>query len=143
MKKITLNIQGMHCASCATIIERPLKKSSGVKSAIVNFATKKATIEYDEQETNPKDFSTIIESKGYSIAKAELTLHVDGMASEHCAGIVKNALLKLQGISNVKANPLDGKAIISYDDSQLKIEEIIKAISKAGYKSSKEDVDTE
>jgi len=124
-KKITLNIQGMHCASCATIIERALKKSKGVNNAIVNFATKKASVEYDEALTGPKDFELVIESKGYSVSKSELTLHVDGMSSEHCAGIVKNTLMKLQGVSQVKANPIDGKAVISYDESQLKIDDII------------------
>ena len=142
-KKITLNIQGMHCASCATIIERSLKKSKGVNSAIVNFATKKASVEYDEKLTNAKDFELVIESKGYSVAKSELTLHVDGMNSEHCAGIVKSALMKLQGVSQVKTSSVDGKAIISYDESQLKAEEIIQAIDKVGYKSKKVDVDTE
>lgn len=46
MDKATIGIMGMHCASCAMIIEGGLKKTEGVKSAAVNFATSRATIEF-------------------------------------------------------------------------------------------------
>ena len=46
VRKKVLKIKGMHCASCATIIEKKLKKVSGVINANVNFATEKATIEF-------------------------------------------------------------------------------------------------
>ncbi len=42
--RLNLAISGMHCASCAGIIERSLKKVPGVKEAIVNFASEKATV---------------------------------------------------------------------------------------------------
>jgi len=68
MEKTTLDIKGMHCASCAAIIERGLKKTDGVKSASVNYGTKKAIIEYDKKQTNESEFEKVVESKGYSIA---------------------------------------------------------------------------
>ncbi len=37
----------MHCASCAAIITKKLKKIDGVKSADVNFATEKARVDFD------------------------------------------------------------------------------------------------
>lgn len=36
----TLDIQGMHCTSCAGTIEKKLKAVPGVQAATVNFATK-------------------------------------------------------------------------------------------------------
>lgn len=44
-KRIELGIDGMHCASCAKVIERTLKKVPGVESASVNFATEKASVQ--------------------------------------------------------------------------------------------------
>ncbi len=47
MERITINIGGMHCASCAANIEKKLIGMRGVISANVNFATEKATVEFD------------------------------------------------------------------------------------------------
>jgi len=46
-KQINLSISGMHCTSCAAVIEMSLKKLPGIKSAHVNFAAEKANIFYD------------------------------------------------------------------------------------------------
>ncbi|MBE9581825.1 MAG: cation-translocating P-type ATPase, partial [Proteobacteria bacterium] len=46
-EKATLNIQGMTCAACVLRVEQGLKDLDGVKKASVNFATEKATVEYD------------------------------------------------------------------------------------------------
>ena len=48
MKKATILINGMHCASCASNIERSLKKVSGVKNASVSLLFKKGTAEMDD-----------------------------------------------------------------------------------------------
>ncbi|MCX6744126.1 MAG: heavy metal translocating P-type ATPase [Candidatus Parcubacteria bacterium] len=45
LTKQTYYVQGMDCAACAVNIERALNKTSGVKKAIVNYATQKANIE--------------------------------------------------------------------------------------------------
>ncbi len=63
----TYRIKGMHCASCASIIEKTLKKTVGVESVEVNYGTEKAKISFDESKTNPKDLSKKIEPLGYSL----------------------------------------------------------------------------
>ncbi|MBA3733361.1 copper-translocating P-type ATPase [Patescibacteria group bacterium] len=63
----TYNIKGMHCASCASIIEKTFKKIDGVHSAEVNYGTEKAKVMYDETKTNPEDLSKKIEPLGYSL----------------------------------------------------------------------------
>ena len=44
-------IYGMHCASCATVIEKQLLKVPGVEKANVNFATEKALVHTDASVT--------------------------------------------------------------------------------------------
>jgi len=66
MKKIRLNVSGMHCASCSTLIEKALKKIDGVKTSNVNFSTANANIEYDELKIDEKDFIQKIKDLGYS-----------------------------------------------------------------------------
>ena len=47
-KRIILSVSGMHCAACASIIEKSLKRVKGVTSANVNYATEKAYVEAEE-----------------------------------------------------------------------------------------------
>jgi Cu+-exporting ATPase len=63
--KIQINIVGMHCASCATLIEIALKKISGVSEANVNLATEKATVEFDDSKASVQDLVRAIERAGY------------------------------------------------------------------------------
>ncbi len=48
MKKLKLTIEGMHCASCATNIERSLRKVQGVKNVSVSVLTNKSFVETDD-----------------------------------------------------------------------------------------------
>ncbi len=135
-KKIAFTIGGMHCASCAVNIENSLKKVNGVKSANVNYATKKAVIEC-EDTADISQFEEVVKKKGYQVIKDEARLHVEGMMSDHCANIVKNSLEKLDGVFEAKTNFSSQTAIIYYDSSKLNVSQLIKAVDKAGYKASK------
>jgi Cu+-exporting ATPase len=64
-KKTDLNIIGMHCASCATLIDRSLSKVKGVKEVNVNYATAKARIVFDEKKLSENDLIKTVQSRGY------------------------------------------------------------------------------
>lgn len=59
-----LQIQGMHCSSCASLIEKQLKKVAGVTGATVNFASEKACVRHAEKAT-PEMLITAIKKAGY------------------------------------------------------------------------------
>jgi Cu+-exporting ATPase len=63
--KTSLQITGMHCASCASLIERSLTKKSGVTTANVNYATNKAQVEYDHATVSEDDLIAEIKKQGY------------------------------------------------------------------------------
>jgi copper chaperone CopZ len=64
MKKIFC-IKGMHCNSCAMMIENELE-DRGIKSKI-DFANEKAEVEFDEKKISEKEIKKIIEKLGYNI----------------------------------------------------------------------------
>ena len=66
MKSVTLNVTGMTCASCVAKIEKALASVVGVSSASVNFATEKATVEYDPSQASRADIEQAIEDVGYT-----------------------------------------------------------------------------
>src|SRR3989338_329051 len=63
----TYRIRGMHCASCASIIEKSLGKVDGVDSVEVNVGTEKTKMSFDETKTNVQQLSKTIEPLGYSL----------------------------------------------------------------------------
>ena len=67
MKKITLSISGMHCASCAQKIELSLASMSGISKANVNIATERATIEFDERKIKEEKIASAIQKLGYGV----------------------------------------------------------------------------
>ena len=77
MKKTTLDIGGMHCASCTTIISRALMKIEGVKTANVNVATRKATVEFDETSANIEQLINAIKKKGYQAKISDGIINYD------------------------------------------------------------------
>ncbi len=64
----TLAITGMHCASCANIIERELQKQPGVTDASVNFAAGKATVRHDASTCPIPKLVGTVEHAGYKAA---------------------------------------------------------------------------
>ena len=69
--KIDLNLKGMTCAACAARIEKKLNKLEGVQKAAINFATEKATVEYDSSRVKVSDMVKAIEALGYNAQRAE------------------------------------------------------------------------
>ncbi|MDP3026241.1 MAG: heavy metal translocating P-type ATPase [Nanoarchaeota archaeon] len=65
IKKITLTVTGMHCASCVTLITKRVQKEPGIKYVNVNQTTEKATVEFDETKNSEKNIIKVIESLGY------------------------------------------------------------------------------
>ncbi|MBR9691587.1 copper-translocating P-type ATPase [Candidatus Woesearchaeota archaeon] len=66
MKKINIDIKGMHCQSCVTLVERSLKKLDGIQNAVVNLTTEKATVDFDNSKLKQEDILKTITKKGYT-----------------------------------------------------------------------------
>lgn len=70
MKKIKLTIEGMHCASCASNVEKSLKKVSGVKTANVSLMLKKGIVEA-EDSVSEDEIKKAVSKVGYKVARVE------------------------------------------------------------------------
>lgn len=61
-----LNISGMHCSSCAGLIEKSLTRTKGVLEANVNFASGKARVKYDSLVVDPQELKVAVKNAGYT-----------------------------------------------------------------------------
>ena len=108
----TYRVKGMHCASCAGIIEKTFKKVDGVESVEVNYGTEKAKVSFNENKTTPQHLSEKIEPFGYSLDLSDnstkghsKTADEMGMSAEdHAAhtGIGQSKTEKLAEIKDMK-----------------------------------------
>ena len=64
---VDLDVTGMTCAACALRIEKKLNRLDGV-SAAVNYATEKASVEFDPSLVAPQAVVAAIEAAGYGAA---------------------------------------------------------------------------
>lgn len=67
LAKRSFVIKGMHCASCVYTVEKALKSVEGVKDAVVNLATNKATVTHHPEETTEDKLAQAVENVGYKL----------------------------------------------------------------------------
>ena len=66
--RAVLEIEGMDCSACATLIEKNLVRIPGVRAAQVSFEKKRASVEYDPKAVQPSRFVRAVEEAGYKVA---------------------------------------------------------------------------
>ncbi len=89
-KPIRVAISGMHCASCASVIEKTLNKNPHVKQAEVNFGTEKAKITFNSETIDIAELNKEIEPLGYSLKEDRQT--------------ISNGIEKLEELKKMKVN---------------------------------------
>ncbi|MEX2010440.1 MAG: heavy metal translocating P-type ATPase, partial [Parcubacteria group bacterium] len=96
---------GMHCASCASIIEKTFKKSEGVESVEVNYGTETAKVAFDESKTNPQELSLKIEKLGYSLDIPHTAKEMGMSESEHAEhlGLNQSKKEKLEEVKDMRS----------------------------------------
>ena len=67
-KAQTLDINGMHCASCALLIKKSVSKVPGVTEANVNYANEKAHVVFDPTQASVDQLIAAVHSAGYQAA---------------------------------------------------------------------------
>src|SRR5689334_8211780 len=71
-ERIDLPITGMTCAGCVNRVEKSLQQAPGVRRASVNFATSRATVEYDSSVTGVPQLVDRVKGAGYDVVTAPL-----------------------------------------------------------------------
>ena len=140
-EKIILPVTGMTCASCANTIEKGLSKVRGVSGVTVNFASEKASIDYDPGEVASKAFIDAVSDAGYSVATEKITFGVSGMTCASCVSHVKHALRKVTGVISANVNLAAEKATVEYLSGETSMAEFKHAVETAGYHVSGEQED--
>lgn len=140
--KETIEIQGMHCAACVRRLEKGLLDLQGVENVSVNFATEKASLEYDPSVVDIVAITAKIKDLGYDAALPrsaseqkllKTTISVAGMNCAACVRRVEKSLLSVPGVKDASVNLAASKATITHVSGSATAAELKQTLDDAGY----------
>jgi Cu+-exporting ATPase len=134
LKQLELPIEGMTCSACAARIEKSLNKLPGVH-AVVNFASEKARVKFDDATTLPEELVRSIEKAGFHVIPQTVQLQISGMTCATCSGRIEKVLNKLPGVI-ATVNLATEIAHVNLSPGMTTVDALIAVVAKAGYGAS-------
>jgi Cu2+-exporting ATPase/Cu+-exporting ATPase len=67
MKDLNIPVTGLHCASCALLVQKTVEKLPGVESSEVNYGTEKMKLRYDEKSLSLDALEAAVKEAGYGL----------------------------------------------------------------------------
>ncbi len=135
-ERIDLPITGMTCAACANRIERTLNKTPGVRKAGVNYATARATVEYDPATTGLRQLMDRVKDIGYDTAA---TAHVEFIVDDSArpsgsAAPLEREIERVSGVVDASFNLATSQVHVEYVPGATDVPAIRRAIDGFGYR---------
>ena len=126
---ISIEIEGMTCASCVARVQRALVAVPGVTGAQVNLASESARITGTATATT---LTAALDKAGYPARQSETRLAIADMTCASCVGRVERALRAVPGVSDAQVNLATESAVVRHTSGQGS-GALIAAIAAAGY----------
>lgn len=126
---LSLQIEGMTCASCVVRVERALAAVPGVTSASVNLATERAEV----LSAAPLDRAALIaavDRVGYNVSAQTIDIAIEGMTCASCIARVERALTAVPGVASASVNLATERATVTGTADAALLQ---KAVEGAGY----------
>jgi P-type Cu+ transporter len=71
MTKLVLKVKGMHCASCAILIDKLLIKQAGVSAVSTSYGAQKVALEFDETKITLEQIDGFVNKLGYDVVRPD------------------------------------------------------------------------
>ncbi len=132
-QRMSMKIEGMHCASCVATIEKSLLNEDGVISATVSLLDEKAVIEYDSQRVDRVKLEKAVDATGYRAKRSAMTITISGAETEADWQNLSQALQEQRGVISVRTFPDRHKLLIEYDEDLLTYKIVKKILRGLGF----------
>ena len=136
-ERVDLPVTGMTCAACARRIEKSLAKAPGVRRASVNFATSRATVEYDPKATGVRGLIETVRDVGYGTAgtaRADFIVDDSARPSGSARGL-EARIERVPGVVDASFNLSTMQVRVEYLPGSTDVEAIGRAIDELGYRA--------
>lgn len=134
IEKLSLPINGLHCASCVPTVEKEIKKLPGIKVAHVNYATETAHVEFKIGETSTEEIIGAIKKAGYQTGQTTLKIGIRGMHCGSCVAKIEKELKQKSGVVSASVDLGTESAIVNYIPGLIDTKAIKNVIEKLDYK---------
>jgi Cu+-exporting ATPase len=139
-ERMSIRIEGMHCASCVAAIEKSLLSQDGVIHASVSLLDEKAVVEYNTDKVNRLALEKAVESSGYRAKRSAMTLTLEPAPSADQWGKILVSIKALNGAISVKEYPATTRILIEYDEDLLTPKIVRRKLELLGFKVSESTV---
>ncbi len=130
--QVTLNIEGMTCASCVGRVEKALSALNGASDVSVNLASEQARLTVDGSGELQAAVDAL-DTLGYPARRARITLNIASMSCASCVGRVDKALADVPGVLSVSVNLAAETAVVEYLEGTTVPADLMAATAGIGY----------
>jgi P-type Cu+ transporter len=127
---LTIPVSGMSCASCSGRVEKKLSSMPGVKKAVVNLATAKATV---TGSISLDALVAAVKEAGYTTPTVSETFTIQGLSCASCVARTEKALQGVPGVENAQVNLSIREATIQFIPDAVTFQLLKKTIEKIGF----------
>ncbi|NWF96975.1 MAG: cadmium-translocating P-type ATPase [Candidatus Thorarchaeota archaeon] len=131
-RRISVGIEGMHCASCVATVEKSLMSTEGVTAVSVSLLEQKAVIDYDPQRVERTDLERAIEKTGYRPKRPTMTLRVTSPDEPDWAKVESTAA-EIDGVIAARGFPGSSLLLVEYDSDLVTQKTVVNRLIMAGY----------
>jgi P-type Cu+ transporter len=136
--RIILPIEGMSCASCAATVQDALGRAGGggggVASAVVNYATGKAAVVYDDAQTQVGQLIQAVRDAGYDCGSATVSFSVEQLHYAPSVLPLEEALRRVPGVITAAANQATETVMVTYVPGATTADALERAVEDAGFR---------
>lgn len=133
IERLSLRIEGMHCASCVSTVEKALLQQNGVTKASVNLLEEKATIDFLPGAVSREELEAAVTSTGYTPKRASFTVTLAPTPRPDEWSYIKQAVESITGVLSVIEHSMSGRLVVEYDEELVTLKIIRKGLNKIGF----------
>ncbi len=132
-QRLSMRIEGMHCAACVTTIEKALLQQQGVAKVSVNLLEEKAKVDFDPDQISREELEDAVASTGYQPQRATMTVTLSPTPRTDEWSYIKEALEDIAGILSVAEFTMSGRLVIEYDEELVATKTVRTALNAIGF----------
>lgn len=132
-RQYSIDIEGMHCASCAARVEKALLSVAGIASARVNPTNDTAII---SGNADSLELNLSLQQAGFPARQQTLQLQIQGMHCASCVARIEQTLKAQTGVLDARVNLAAESASIDYLSGMNSMHSLIQSVQALGFSAN-------